>query len=151
MSTVTLKAKLDQALKQALLGGDKSRATVLRGLKSAILYAEVAQRKRDQGLDDAAIEVVLAKEAKQRQESAELYEQGGRPERAQAELAEKAIIEAFLPPKLSETELQQIVDEVWAANPNGQLGQLIGQVRQQAGPGTDGAAIARLVKQRLDQ
>lgn len=68
-----LKQRIDQDLKQALLGGDKVLATTLRGLKSVILYAEVAKGVREQGLDDEEILRLLAKEAKKRQESADLF------------------------------------------------------------------------------
>lgn len=148
MADLALKARLDQALKQALLGGDSFTATTLRGLKSAILYAEVAANKRDQGLSDDEIQAVLAKEAKKRQESADLYVQGGSQERADNELREKAIIETFLPAQLSDDELAKLVDDVMAANPDVQMGQLIGLVKQQAGAGADGGRIAAIVRTR---
>ncbi|MET0779310.1 MAG: GatB/YqeY domain-containing protein, partial [Candidatus Saccharimonadales bacterium] len=88
-----LKQRIDQDLKVALLGGNKVLATTLRGLKSVILYAEVAKGVRDEGLGDDEIITLLAKEAKKRQESADLYEQGGSPERARLELDEKTVIE----------------------------------------------------------
>ena len=150
MADATLKARLDQVLKQALLGHDSFTATTIRGLKSAILYAEVAAHKRDEGLSDAEIQVVLAKEAKKRQESADLYVQGGRQELADSELREKALIETFLPAQISDQELTKLVDEVIAANPDVQMGQLIGLVKQQAGPGADGGRIAALVRARTN-
>ena len=105
-----LKAHLDQDLKTALLAGDKTLATTIRGLKSVILYEEVAKGARDQGLSDDAIVVLFAKEAKKRQESADLYTQGGNGERAAAELAEKMVIEGYLPKQLSDEELTMLVD-----------------------------------------
>lgn len=149
MAEATLKARLDQAIKQALLGGDSFTATALRGLKSAILYAEVAAKKRDEGLNDTEIQAVLAKEAKKRQESADLYTKGGRQELADTELREKALIETFLPAQISDEELTKLVDDVVAANPEAQMGQLIGLVKQQAGPGADGGRIAALVRARI--
>src|SRR6185369_11783185 len=97
-----LKVRIDQDLKTALLAGDKTLATTLRGLKSAILYVEVAKGVRDEGLSDEEIVTLLAKEAKKRQESADLYVQGGSQERADAELAEKKAIEVYLPQQLSD-------------------------------------------------
>lgn len=148
MVEATLKARLDQVLKQALLGHDSFTATTIRGLKSAILYAEVAAKKRDDGLTDAEIQAVLAKEAKKRQESADLYVQGGRPELADSELREKALIETFLPAQISDDELTKLVDDAIAANPEVQMGQLIGLVKQQAGPSADGGRIAAIVRAR---
>src|SRR5690242_5776778 len=130
---MSLKTKIDQDLKAALLGGDKSKATTLRGLKSAILYAEVDKGQRETGLSGDEIVVVLSKEAKKRQESADLYAQGGDPNRQQAELAEKAIIDAYLPAQMDESALVRLIDEAikatGATDPS-QMGQVIGQVKQ---------------------
>lgn len=148
-----LKAQIDQDLKAALLAGNKVLVTTLRGLKSAILYVEVAQGARDKGLSDDEIIAVLAKEAKKRQESADLYRQGGSPERAEAELAEKAVIEHYLPKQLDDQELAKLVDEaiaeVGASGPQA-MGQVIGVVKQKAGASADGARIATLVRERLN-
>ncbi|HSX08078.1 MAG TPA: GatB/YqeY domain-containing protein [Candidatus Saccharimonadales bacterium] len=149
-----LKQQIEQDLKTALLAGDKDRATVLRGLKSVILYAEVAKGVRAEGLGDEEILPLLAKEAKKRQESADLYEKGGSPERAAAELAEKAIIEGYLPKQLTEEELTQVIDEVLAdfESPTPQaMGQVIAAVKQRVASTADGAMIARLVKEKLQK
>ncbi len=147
-----LKQRIDQDLKTALLSGDKVLATTLRGLKSVILYEEVAKGTREQGLSDEDIIVLFAKEAKKRQESADLYKQGGSDEKAQAELNEKKIIEAYLPQQLSDDELIQIVDaaikELGANGPQF-MGQVIGLVKQKVGATADGARVAAQVKERL--
>ncbi len=105
-----LKQRIDQELKQALLGGNKTLATTLRGLKSVILYAEVAKGARDKGLSDEEILTLFAKESKKRQESADLYVRGGNQEKADAELEEKQVIDAYLPKQLSDDELYAAVD-----------------------------------------
>ena len=146
-----LKQQIEQDLKAALLSGDKDRATTLRGLKSVILYAEVAKGVREPGLPDNEIVGLLSKEAKKRQESAELYVKGGSRERADAELAEKAIIEVYLPKQLTEAELEALVDEVVAqsgARSAQAMGQVIAAVKEKAAT-ADGATIARLVKGKL--
>jgi uncharacterized protein len=149
---MTIKQQLDQDLKAAMLAGDKTLATTLRGLKSVILYAEVSAGKRDEGLDDAAVTDLLAKEAKKRQESADLYQKGGSPDRANAELVEKQVIARYLPAQLSDEELIALVDqavaEVGAAGPQA-MGQVIGKVKQASKGQADGARIASLVKERL--
>jgi len=149
-----LKADIDQDLKKALLAGDKVLATTLRGLKSVILYAEVAEGKRENGLSDDEIIVLLSKEAKKRQESADLYTQGGAPERAEAELAEKKAIEKYLPQQLSDDELAAIIDEAIAAVPAtgpAAMGQVIGKVKEKTIGQADGARIAAAVKERLSR
>ena len=150
---MTIKQCIDQDLKQAMLSGDKTLATTLRGIKSVILYAEVAANKRDQGLDDQEVIPLLQKEAKKRQESVDLYRQGGNQERAEAELAEKGVIEAYLPAQLSDEDLDAIVDEVVKAldeplTPT-MMGQAIGAVKQKTEGQADGGRIAAAVKARL--
>jgi uncharacterized protein YqeY len=147
-----LEQKLDQDIKTAMLAGDKQRATNLRTLKSVLLYAKVAAGTRDVPMTDDQVITLFSKEAKKRQESADLYRQGGSPERAEAELAEKIMIEAYLPAKISEKELQVVVDDVitaTGANSAQDLGMVIGQVRSKVGASADGGMIAQLVKQKL--
>lgn len=147
-----LKQQIDQDLKTALLSGNKTLATTLRGLKSVILYAEVAQGVREQGLPDEEVLALLSKEAKKRQESAELFQKGGDTGRAEAELAEKKIIEGYLPPQLSDEALHEIIETVvndLGASSAQDMGRVIGTVKQKAGSSADGARIARFVKERL--
>ncbi len=147
-----MKQRLQDDVKAAMLAGDSLRLETLRGLKSVILYAEVAAGKREEGLTDDEILALFSKEAKKRQESAELYIQGGAQEKADKELAEKAIIEAYLPAQLSEAELAAIIDEVLnEVKPAGlqQMGQVIGQVKSKVGNTADGSLIAKLVKEKL--
>lgn len=149
-----LKARIDQDLKAALLAGDKTLATTLRSIKSAILYAEVAQGARDQGLSDEEIVTLLTKEAKKRQESADLYKQGGNIEKAEAELAEKRVIESYLPKQLTDDELIALIDAVieeLGASGTAAMSQVIGVVKQRTAGQADGARIARLVKQQLER
>ena len=81
-----------------------------------------------------------------------MYIQGGNQAKADAELAEKAIIEAYLPTQLSEAEIVTMIDEVIAqtgASGLQAMGQVIGQVKAKAGATADGGLIARLVKEKL--
>lgn len=149
---MTLKAQLDNDLKAALLGGDRFRADVLRGLKAVILNEEVAKGKRDEGLDDATIEQLIAREVKKRLDSAQQYEAAGRPELVEAEKAESAVLEAYLPEQLSEADIQTTINEVITAlgvsGPQA-MGQVIGAVKAKLGNTADGATVARLVKDAL--
>jgi uncharacterized protein YqeY len=147
-----LKQHIEQDLKTALLEGDKARVTTLRSIKSAVLYAEVAKGAREEGLSDDAIIALLTKAAKQRQESADLYRKGGSEDRAHVELAEKVVIESYLPKQLSDDELLGVVKEVSAnfdtTSPQ-VLGQIIAAVKQKTQGAADGGRIALLVKERL--
>lgn len=147
-----IKQRLNDDVKTAMLGGDTLRLDTLRGLKSAILYAEVAAGKRDEGLSDTEIEALFAKEAKKRQESADLYVQGGAPDKADKELTEKAIIEEYLPEQMSEDEIttlvEKTIEELTISGPQA-MGQVIGKVKQIAGSTADGGLIAKIVKEKL--
>lgn len=145
-----LKERLTQDLKTALLAGDKTTAEVLRALKAAILNEEVALRVRDTGLTDGQIQQVFAREAKKRTESATMFASAGHQDRADAELAEKATIEQYLPAQLSDEELAAAVEKAIAdAGPNAQFGPVIGMVKAQVGQAADGGRIAAAVKAKL--
>jgi uncharacterized protein YqeY len=151
---MNLKDKIDQDVKAALLGGDKERALTLRNIKAAILNEEVAKGIRDSGLPDDQIIAILQKEAKKRQESADLYIQGGNQEKASAELSEKKIIEEYLPAQLSEDEVKELIDVVeteQGAVTKETMGATIAAVKQKSGGAADGATIARLVRERISQ
>ncbi len=148
---MSIKRQIEADLKQAMLAGDKTLVTTLRGLKSAIQYAEVAAGTRGED-DDEAVQAVLSREAKKRQESAELYKQGGNSEQAEAELVEKQVIEKYLPEQMDEADVAKVVSEVIAelgATSIQQMGQVIGQVRQRTNGKADGGVIAKLVKEKL--
>lgn len=150
---MALKARINDDLKTALLGGDRFGAEVLRGLKAAILNEEVATGKRDEGLDDASVEQVVAKEVKKRNESAILYEQNDRAEAATDERKEAEILSAYLPAQLSEDELKGIIDgaiQTLGATSPADMGKVIGAVKAEVGTAADGATIAGLVKQALN-
>lgn len=148
------KDTIDRDLKAALLGGDKEKASVLRGIKSAVLYAEVAKGVRDSGLAEEEILSIVSKEAKKRQESADLYVKGGNQEKADAELREKKIIEAYLPAQLNADDINTLIDEVVAANgpvAKETMGATIAAVKEKSAGAAEGALIAKLVRERIAQ
>lgn len=148
-----IKDKLTQDLKVALLAKDSERATLIRGLKSAILYVEVAEGKRESGLSDEECVAIFQKEAKKRQESADLYLSANEQERADKELSEKSLIETYLPKQLDEEEISKIVTKVIAesgAEGVKSMGQVIGSVKAQTKGAADGALIAKIVKEQLN-
>lgn len=150
---MVLKQRIENDLKAALLGGDRFVGETLRGLKAAILNEEVAQNKRDTGLDDVAIEQIIAKEVKKRLESAAIYEQNQREDAADQERREAEVFSQYLPKQLSEAELKTVVDAKVAelgATDAKMMGQVIGAVKQEVGTAADGAMVARLVKEALN-
>lgn len=153
---MTTKQRIGQDLKTALLAGDGTRVSVLRSLKSVILYAEVAKGVKASGEDlpEGEILLVIAKESKKHQESADSYAQANREDRANQELAEKEIIDSYLPKPLDHEGVFRLIDEV-AASVGGlsqpTMGRVISEVKQRAGAAAEGALIAQLVKDRLSQ
>lgn len=149
---MALKQRVDDDLKAALLGGDRFAAQTLRGLKAAVLNEEVALGRRENGLDDAEVEKIIAKEVKKRGESVALYEQNGRPELADDEKKEMTILSVYLPQQMSEAELQEVIAtkiaELGASTPQA-MGQVIGAVKAQVGNTADGATVAMIVKDQL--
>lgn len=147
-----LAERISSEMKAALLGGDRFRGDVLRNLRAAILNEEVAQMKRDEGLNDAEIEKVIAREVKKRQESVSLYRQNGRDDLAEPEEKELEVLQEFLPEQLSEAEIEQVIDEIISDMGDvsmQQMGQVIGAARSKLGNSADGATIAKIVKQKL--
>ncbi len=151
---MALEQQIEQDLKAALLAQSALKVETLRGLKSAILYAKVAESSRDTDMTDEQLIPLLAKEAKKRQESIDLYKQAGDTVRADKEAQEKEIIEGYLPQQLSEGELAQIVDSVitsQGASDMSAMGAVIAEVKQKTQGAADGATIAKLVKEKLSQ
>jgi uncharacterized protein YqeY len=144
-----LEQQIEADLKQAMLDHNDGLVMTLRQVKSVILNKKVADGTRDMAMANDDVIALLSKESKKRQESADLYKQGGRPELAEMELGQKAIIDSYLPESLSEEALTELVDQAISSLDNPNMGQVIGQVKAKAGAGADGALIAKLVKERL--
>lgn len=146
---MALKDQINNDLKAALLGGNRFKGEVLRGFKAVILNEEVAQGKREEGLDDSFIEQLFAREVKKRNESASIYDGAGRPELAENERAEAAILSEYLPKQLSEAEISEVIKRtittMGVTNMSG-MGQVIGAVKKELGNTADGATVAKLVK-----
>ena len=151
---MTLKEQIRNDMKAALLGGSRFEGDTLRNLMAAILNEEVATNKRDEGLEDAEIEKLIAREVKKRRESISMYEQNNRADLAENEKNEIAVLEKYMPEQLSEADVRAKVDEVVAGMGEvnmQQMGQVIGAVKAQLGNSADGALIAKVVKEKLTQ
>jgi uncharacterized protein YqeY len=146
--------EIERDIKTALLAGDKVKAETLRNIKSALLNEAISQDARDTGLSDEQVQKILARESKKRQEAADLYKQGGADDRASAELAEKNIIDAYLPEQMGEDQVAKIIDEEIAEAGQVSLqdmGRIIGAVKSRTAGSADGALIARIVKEKLSR
>jgi uncharacterized protein len=147
-----LEQRVEQDLREALLLGDSEKVAVLRGLKNTFFYSKLAAGKKDQALSNEESMALLFKEAKKRQESADIYIKAGDQTRAETELSEKFVIEEYLPKALTEEEVSTLVDEVFKemldAGPQA-MGYLIKTVKDKANGSIDGAIVAKLVKKKL--
>ena len=151
---MALKEQIQNDIKAAMLGGNRFAAETLSGLKAAILNEEVAQSKRDEGLADDAIEKIIVREVKKRNESIKLYQENGRPELAEAEQKELDVLATYLPEAMSEADIRSLVDTIIADmnEPSmQQMGQVIGAVKAKTGNAADGALVARIVKEQLNK
>lgn len=136
-----------------MLAGDKALVTVIRGIKSTILNAEISSGSRDEGLSDSDIISLLQKEAKKRADAIDLYEKAGETDRAAQEKYEKSIIEGYLPEQLSDDAVRKIIDAHLARIDGdfdrSKMGQIIGAVKAETAGTVDGATIARLVQEKI--
>ena len=150
---MALKNTIDAAIKQAMLAKDKTRLTALRSIKSQILLAETAEGASDAGLTTDQELKLLNKAAKQRRESATTYQQQGRPDLEQTELAELAIIEEYLPQQITESELVEklvgIIQRVGARGPS-DLGKVMGAAARELSGQADGKRISDVVSMLLN-
>jgi uncharacterized protein YqeY len=150
----SLKSTIQSDLTAAMKARDTVVVSTLRMALSAITNAEVAG-KESVVLDDAAILNVLNGEVKRRSESAEIYASAGRTELAATELAERAVLERYLPTAMSDEELDALVaTEVAAVVAAGNagpkaMGPAIAAVKARAGSGATPARIAAAVKAAL--
>jgi uncharacterized protein YqeY len=149
-----LEDQLQHDLTAAMKARDEVATSTLRMVRAALMNAAVAGAEAVELADEQVIDV-LRSEAKKRTEAAEVYAAAGRAESASKELAERAVIERYLPAAMGDDELQSIVaEEVARAAADGVTGAkgtgaVIKAVRERVGSGADGARIAAAVKASL--
>ena len=145
--------KISADIAVAMKARDKVRLEALRGVKKEFLEAKTAPGAGGELTDDAAMKI-LVKMAKQRRESAKIYEDNNRPELAANELAEMAVIEEYLPKALSaeelEAELKAIIAETGASKPQ-DMGRVMGVATKKLAGRADGRAISAKVRELLAQ
>jgi uncharacterized protein YqeY len=147
-----LRDDINNALKEAMKAKDERKVSTLRLINSTFKNADIEARGAGKTLSEADLLAVLQKMIKQRQESKELYEKGGRPELAQQEAEEIAIIQSYLPKQMSEDEMKAAIDaaiaETGAAGMK-DMGKVIGLLRGKYAGQMDFGKASALVKSRL--
>lgn len=144
--------RINADLKKAMLARDEFTTTTLRGLKSAILYEEVAKGKRDEGLSDAEIEEIVVKEAKKRDDALKIYLKAEDNERADKEDRELKIITEYLPEQISHEDTIVKISEIIAENDfdvQKDFGKIIGAAKKKLGNATTGEKISNILKQEF--
>lgn len=149
-----LRARITDALKQAMRDKDATRLSTLRLINAAIKDRDIALRGEGQesGVDEGEVLSILGKMAKQRKESARAYEEGGRLDLAERELTEIAVIEDFLPKQLDADEVAAAIDgaisEIGAESIR-DMGRVMGALKSKYTGQMDFGAVGPEVKKRL--
>ena len=148
---MSLKGNITDDMKTAMKAGDKDRLKVVRLILAAVKQVEVDTRSE---LDDAAVLGVLDKMVKQRRDSIEQFQKGGREDLANIELAEIAVLETYLPEQMDDAELDALIDEAISATGAESIrdmGKVMGQIKAKAAGRADMGAVGAKVKVRLGQ
>ena len=148
---MSLKERLKEDMKAALKAKDKEKLSVIRMLQALIKNAEIDKRGE---LTDEEIVSLLMKYAKQRRESIELYEKGGRQDLVEKERRELQIVESYLPKQMSEEEIRELVkkviEEVGATSPK-DMGKVMQAVMPKVKGRADGSVVNKIVRELLAQ
>lgn len=146
-----LQQRIDADIKAAMLAREKDKLNALRAIKSAILL-ELTKDGSHDGLDEAVGMKILQKLHKQRVESAAIYHQQGRADLASEEEVQAKVIEAYLPQRMTDAEVETSVREVIAAlgaTSMADMGRVMGEANKRMAGKADGSAIATMVKRLL--
>jgi uncharacterized protein YqeY len=148
---MSLKDQIASDLKQALKEGDDTRKRTLRLLMSAVHNAEIEKRAE---LDDGGVLALIAKQVKQRHDSAEEFRRGNRQDLVDKEESEAVILQAYLPPAMSREDVEaaarKVIAEVGAQGPR-DMGKVMGPLTAQLRGRADGAEISAVVRELLAQ
>jgi uncharacterized protein YqeY len=140
---------LQHQIQEAMKARDELRVGALKLLSSALSYEKIAKMH---DLSDDEELAVIRKEVKKRQDAIALYERGGAPEKAEHEKAEIEILKTFLPPEMSDGDLEKLVVSAISetnASEMKDMGRVIALVKEKAGAAADGTKIAMMVKAKL--
>lgn len=143
--------KISQDIKEAMLNRDKITLEALRGIKKEFLEAKTAKGSGGE-LDDTVAVKILQKMLKQRKDSATIYKDNNRPEMAEAEIAEAAVIEKYLPVQMTKEDILPLVKETIAAmeaTDMKMMGRVVGELQKTLSGKVDGKLLADTVKELL--
>jgi len=149
---MTLEERLDSDLKEAMRARDSTKLGVLRMLKSALKYAAIAKSGTEAELSDAEAAHVIRKQVKQRQDSIESFEKGGRAELASKEKEELGVLNAYLPQAMSSDELVKVVRETIAevgATSKTQMSAVMKALQAKVAGRVDGKTLSAEVQKQL--
>jgi uncharacterized protein YqeY len=149
---MTITERIDSDLKEAMRAKDATRLGVLRMLKSALKYAAIAKSGAEAELNDAEAAQVIRKQAKQRQDSIESFEKGGRADLAEKEREELSILNAYLPQQMNADELARVVRETIAevgATSKAQMGAVMKALQAKVAGRADGKTLSAEVARQL--
>ena len=148
-----IQERIDSDLKESMRAKNVSKVGVLRMLKSALTYAAIAKSGSEAELSDAEAAQVIRKQAKQRQDSIESFEKGGRAELAAKEKEELSILNAYLPQAMSTDELAALVRETIAevgATSKAQMGAVMKALQTRVAGRADGKTLSQEVQKQLN-
>ena len=151
MNDMTLEQQIQEAIKAAMKAKDTVALNATRAIKGEILLAKTAEGGAKE-VTDGDILKMIQKLVKQRKEAAEQFVAGGRPELADNELAEAAVMEKYLPKQLSEAEVEVKVREIVArvgATSIKDMGKVMGVANKELAGLSDGRTISTIVKKLL--
>ncbi|MFT6913844.1 MAG: hypothetical protein ACJAWL_000130 [Motiliproteus sp.] len=149
MTDCAIKLELKQAQKDAMRAKDKVRLTTVRGILAAIKDVEVNERI---DLDDARVLVILDRMQKQRRDSISQFDAAGRDDLSAVEKNELEVIKQFLPAQLSDTEINQLIDQAIRSTGSSsmkEMGQIVGVLKPQMQGRADMAQVSKLIKGKL--
>ena len=149
---MTLSEQIDHDLKEAMKARDAAKLGTLRMVKSALTYAAIEKSGADAVVDDETATSVLRKQIKQREDAADGFEKGGRPEMAAKEKEEIAVLTAYLPAALSAEELTALVKDAIAqtgATGKAQMGAVMKEAQAKAAGRADGKSLSAEVQKQL--
>ncbi|MGE5214665.1 MAG: GatB/YqeY domain-containing protein [Nitrospirota bacterium] len=149
---MTLQQRVDSDLKEAMRAKETTKLGVLRMIKSALKYAAIEKSGAEAELSDTEAIQVIRKQAKQRQDSIESFEKGGRGELADKEKEELAILRTYLPQAMSPEEVARVVRETiteLGATSKAQMGAVMKALQEKAGGRADGKTLSAEVQKQL--
>ena len=149
---MTLQERIDSDLREAMRAKDTTKLGVLRMLKSALKYAAIAKAGAESELSDTEVAQVIRKQARQREDSIESFEKGGRAELAEKEKEELSILNSYLPQSMSTDEISKVVRETIAeigATSKAQMGGVMKALQAKVGSRADGKTLSAEVQKQL--